>query len=510
MFVIILAGILISMLTLLGLAVDSGTLYNAQLATQSAADAAVSSGAALLAQQSSSANIAAIYSAMRSMAETNLAVKEIPSNLIVTNQPRILVASGDVSMQLTTNVRLRIMNLIPGIGPLGTVSATARARVKPAVVSLLLDTSFSMCCPVSIGVCSPQPNCPLVGSKLEALQSAVISFLDHFDPARDSINLVPYSLGADLVVPFRPRGQGFSRAQIATEVQSLRAGGATNLSDAILKSYFDVRALGAENEVAYVVFSDGSPTAARFLLNSVTNPVRQLLKNNILGFSWSDYDYLSWSVVTGPPNDQLSVPYYFVFTPRDASIWHPRLHLDALPPPGAQVLVRGPFPPDTGAALFSYSLIQMDYFLPDGSVRGVGSGWDFANGIFDWSKFNYKTEYFNYPLLLADFARKQGGSWFTIGLGPPALNLLDPVTNRPDPYQNPEKDFDRKDVYLRRMANDSCGMVGGDPDFPGFDTYSTMSAFGYREGSYLATPSADELTSLFDRVARQIKLQMIE
>lgn len=511
-FILLLAGILVALITLLGLAVDAGTLYNAQLSAQSAADAAVSSGAALLSQQGSSANVNDIKQAMDSVAETNLVIKNLPSDSRRVKTPSVNTATGMVSYSIATPVPLRIMNIIPGIGPHGTVSAQARAHVRPAVVSLMLDTSFSMCCPAGVGNCNPQPNCPLAGSRMESLIGAVSTFIDHFDPARDSINLIPYSLGAEVVTPFRPLGTGFQKAQLLAQAQALRPGGATNLSDAFLRSWYDVERIGAQNRTAYVVFSDGAPTAARFLLsyNSVNNPVRQLLKNDILGKGYSMFDYLSWSVLSGSAPNIQSVPYYFVFTPTTPGPWNPRTHTDALPPPGATVLIRGPFPPDTGTALFSYTVTYIEYSLPDGSDVRRGSGWDYATGTMDWPKFNYKTEYFNYPLALADFVRLQGGSIFAIGLGTPAPYLIDPVTGNPDPYQNAEVDFDRKDIFFRRMTNDSCGMVGGDPDFPGFPTYSQLSADGAREGSYLPTPSPQELNSLFERVARQIKMQLVE
>lgn len=508
-FVILLAGILISMLLILGMAVDSGTLYNGQLSTQAAADAAAASGAALLAEQGSLANRSQIEAAMVEMARTNLKEKGIEGPAILQLSAQCDVGAGTAHVSITSNMNLRILRVVPGFRQASSVNATARAHVRPAVVSLLLDTSFSMCCKPGEVTCNLTPNCPIAGTKLADLQTAVISFISHFDPAHDNINLVAYALGAELLVPFQAFGTGFPKDVIEQQVLNLTAGGATNFSDPILRAYFDVQNIGAEKQAAYVFFSDGAPTAARFLLADLGTVPKSNSINNILGLGFTDFDYLSWAEYTGTSGSLQSIPYYFVYTPK-ASDWNARLHTDSLPPPNGIVIHRGPMPPHDGGELFSWTLRSMSTYMPDGSIDPGPTPIDPATGQAHWEFFNYRQEYFNYALRLADFARQKGGSWYAVGLGDPAPQLIDPSTGLTDPYQNADRDFDRKDIYLGRLANDACGYVRGDPPFPGFATYAQMSALGHREGMYLATPDSAELKDLFTAIARKIKMQLVE
>ncbi len=507
-FIIILGGIIVSMFIILSLAIDSGGLYNGQLATQAAADAAVSAGAALLVEQGlSTADVPGIKAAMVQMAHANLALKLIPPDAILPMQPDIDTSAGTVHIKISTNIRLWILRLLPGMAQLGRVNAVARARVRPAVVSLILDTSYSMCCRTGGAPCNPSASCPIAGSKLEDLQIAVSAFVDLFDPIRDNINLVVYALGAEVLVPFRPLGGGFPMNEIKVQIANLIPGGATNPSDAFMRAYLDAASVGLHSRVAYLNFSDGAPTAARFFWDKdVLDPVvRAMHENNVLGFSWSTYDFLSWAVFSGNPGSYQSIPYFFVRTP--STEWDPRLHRDAYPPPQANVIRRGPQALGESVETFSNLASSVKLRLPDGSSTGVGGAWE--SGTWDWYTFRYREEYFNYALKIADFARTQGGAWYAIGLGDAAPMTLTP-TGSIDPYQNADQDFDRKDIFLTRLANDSCGLIRADPKFPGFADYNQLAADGRHEGLYLSTPASEELRSMFGTIARRIKMQLIE
>src|SRR5690606_30241010 len=107
--------------------------------------------------------------------------------------------------------------------------------------------------------------------------------------------------------------------EIRNELSKIKAQGATNVCDAFLRAYLDVPER-KRDEVSYVYFSDGAPTAARFLFT------RGREHNNVLGPSWANYDYLNWGIVDGG----VSIPNAAYRTPPKLDLgnnhyWNPRL-----------------------------------------------------------------------------------------------------------------------------------------------------------------------------------------
>jgi Flp pilus assembly protein TadG len=117
-------------------------------------------------------------------------------------------------------------------------------------------------------------------------------------------------------------------------------------------------------------------------------------------------------------------------------------------------------------------------------------------------------EDFIYPLLVADWARRNGILLFTIGIGTQAPG---------NTFYQGGTDMLLRPFFLRRMGNAPLpppdpitGLPLPDPELPAtcIPNYETMS--NYARGEYLETPDANDLAALLQRVARSIQSRLIE
>ena len=512
-FVLIVAGVSLGLLLLSALAIDGGTLFISRLAAQSAADAGAISAAGLIATNENDPDIVErAKNAARLMAFNNLVQKGIdPAHILqpINVQYRELSSGRVLRVNVALNVKTYLMGILPGTSGAGTLRAVASSQVSPASISVILDTSKSMNCPAGSFHCKCLPDCPDVGSKMEALRGAVNSFLGNFNTDRDRVNLVAFGTGAELLVPMNIQG-GFDLAGMREQVDALTGIGETNVSDAIWHSYLDVERVGRENETAYVFFTDGAPTAGRFLLESPYYPDNPDIPNDILGRGWSRWDFLTWATNWGDEPPYQSAAYSLIKTPDPNNMtWsvHPRLHPGGKHPEGAEKILTSYVIANDPLYAFGSFLHNIEMHTPDGEKHRVGRLWgSSADGRFSWkpeiADYDYREEFYNAGLLMTDFTKKQGGAWFVVGLGAASPRAE-------DPYQGAAFSFNRKDYWLTRVANDPCGMILNDPGFPGFMNYQEMKEAGWREGMYLPTPDAEELRALFERIARKIKLSLV-
>lgn len=516
---IVFAVCVLTLFILLGLAIDSGNLYSARLAAQASADAGALAGASLKVLHKTDAEAQA---GAEDVAVMNLKAKGFPNSAAA----KAVYDAGDnkISVTVTTNVGLYILKLLPGIGSnFKTVNTRASAVINPAVVSIILDTSESMACPAEVATTSPScacaPACSQTDgkSKIEALKQAVTTFVNFFDPGRDRINLVAFGTGAEVLVKMK-NSDTFSLQAVQDAIDELVAKGATNPSDAFYRAYFDVNRVGQADNVSYVYFSDGAPTAARFVFTDAKRTNYKVIwserKKRIYPSdrgmpSWAKYDFINWGVV----KDGVSVPNKLFLTPpyKDKGnnlYWNPRLlgAKDPREPPAVDAQNTTISSTEPWLAFSNWVEEGMKIRLPNGSARKLGFGARWNGDTYEWDEWTQAEHlrlYADNALVVSDFLREKGGVWYSIGYGKEA-------TRGADPYQNVEDPTLRKDYFLTRVCVDPCGIADQHPPFPGVPTLLELTTNSPRSGVYFPAADAERLKSVFLKIARTIKLRLIQ
>ncbi|MFN8390840.1 MAG: pilus assembly protein TadG-related protein [Bdellovibrionota bacterium] len=561
-------SILALMLTI-GLAVDAGNLYRSRLALQRSVDAAalaVMNYVALYGQLQleedagvATASLSTKQSAIDPILEPR-AANIVRANLASAGFPHLPPTyaidvhgsyrpNGDPSAQNTSafeyvvtatrRVDYYLMGRLPFThGDFNTITVSATARRKVANVILVLDVSASMNCPAD-GNCDclspnrdPNTTCAKP-TKGEKLLEGVRKFLKLFDLNVDRI----------AIVPFNSRGMTLSRQvlqnqfgvtmghltntavdQIVTLIgNNFEADGSTNLCDGLIEGQQQARhGIGADDETdfAYVVFSDGAPTAGRFFYNDAKPALAQYPAGS--GF----HDYISTSVAWvdrqnnvrfGPSPLTQSDAYYFDYVgtnpplPNDPQ----KLNLSAgvatcsnAPSNVSPLIASDNDIKPAAQAVFTPCLNTLRSHLPTN-----------PNDPTTWYDADYSTApnatigpdrwretYYNCALQMSDYIRADGGTFFTIGLGKPNPNV-DPT----DPYQNVGDTQSLKTVFLSRLSLD-LEQGQGNPEFSyqGYKTYpQAFSESPDRGGDFLPTPRDADLPLMFQRIANRILLKLI-
>ena len=141
-----------------------------------------------------------------------------------------------------------------------TVSSTPTTQIgslRPANLILLLDTSGSMSETATDGSAF---------TKKERLTEAAASFIDMFNPSKDSVAIIQYSTAAKTIRPlgtFAQTGTNENTLQVKEAIANLQTGGMTNPCDALLET-IDNLPQGVQAEPTFVVlFTDGAPNVYR-------------------------------------------------------------------------------------------------------------------------------------------------------------------------------------------------------------------------------------------------------
>jgi Flp pilus assembly protein TadG len=500
----LLVASLFSIIVIFSFAVETANLYRSKLWTQKAADAAALSAASVLAIDGVS-GLSRAREAGRQVAAANLDLLRISydaSDISVDYSP----STRRIEVRLDAQAQLFILDAVPGISVLTSVPAYAEAELAPAIVSVIVDASGSMGCRPD-GDCSCYPTC--FPRKIDAVQTALSSFINSFDDTLDFVSLTRFAVGAEVssAMPFPslPNG-GFDRALMQAAIDSLGSTvpvqAASNHCDGFQQAYLDSRdvvdALPEGTETFFVTLTDGSPTAGRF---SFAN-VRAALPVNY-GHSpvagWNSHDYYSWEVDfvdmltgdffgRGPQELARAEVAYSYFSGGVA----PHLRISETGSCSA---------PGQGDVAAPFSNCLNDF-----SFNTSGGTW--KSGAADFSEF--KNRYHDCALAWADTSRARSGVWYTMGFGDPC-----PATTG-DPYEGlgdpgvPEGC--RRDIYLRRLG--FSRESASDPSFPDFDTFAQMRAKRYLHGENVAIDPADDLPalmkSLHERIARRTKVRLVK
>ncbi len=337
------------------------------------------------------------------------------------------------------------MRFIPDAGlEFSSVAASAVSRRFPAVISLVLDTSGSM-----------------EGSKLESLKIAAHAFVDSFQEGIDQMALIHFGTTATLLQPMALIDQ----ASLHALIDDLETEGWTNISEGVSIGRMQIEAADdpdAEFEPvkAILLFTDGAPNVFRGIF---TRPKTPPLVNN-----------------------------FPLVGPEDADMY----------------LNPGNYP----------TLVQNGLNL-NTLCYGTGGWWGYGTDIrhcyetleYKDSRLNIRPgshlisrtsrteqlrEAYRLAIVEADYAKADGTTVYSVGLGTQAWENNDPYQDATD--FNPIKSY-----LLRRIANDPG--LEEDPSFPGL-----ANPANHPRGIYLQTPDPDDLTELFQTVANKLKSRLVE
>ena len=305
-FVLMTAGF-VMLLAVAGLGFDLANIYYQRLLIQKSADAGIVAGLGYRVDAGPGATAADVNAKALQIARLNMLL--IYDDTYLSNYVTFAVnyvptgpgAADSISVTITNNkVGLFLLDKLPlGTSSLGFQQFTAQAtgHLSAARVAMLLDISGSMCCNAAgTGNCMATggPGCAVAPNrKSDRLKDAAVTFLGKFKDGFDSISLVPYNITAKVT---RSITSSYDKAAWTADVNALANTPVsdTNPSDALIRAYQDAQLSGwlGTQDMSWVFFTDGAPTAGRFLseasgnrfLGSAADPF-----NLAGGQPWADY-----------------------------------------------------------------------------------------------------------------------------------------------------------------------------------------------------------------------------
>lgn len=517
---VVMTFVLPIMLILASMAIDIGNYYRRTIHLQNAADAAALGAMGYAVTQT---DLPETSEEVKSLIEEK-ALELAEENLKLTN-----VVGATISPTYDTAARTLAVDITAPVpylfgyvtfGDNFPAAVTAETRREPANIHLALDFSQSMGCPRD-GNCS----CLLPGGsgactpplRVADLRSAVQEFLARFDSSLDRIGLSVFNIVGEVAVPIRALGTpGFDPTSFNVINTTYQPRSNTNITDGLTRSYLDLSSAGivGNDEYNVIVFSDGAPTASRFLLDG-TAPGATLETSSAYGVG--NYDYLSyivqWDGYVGPSllvkSHTVSIDY------NDPN--PPVAPLGENYVPACSTKKNSP-PKLIGNfnKVFSDCVPSLGFQRP-GSTSGdpvyggnCGPGGSFANC--------FRQQYYHTAIEIADQIRASKGTVYAIGLGPDVPMAAE--VSGGDAYQDIDDVHARKDFFLTRLANDYLEAVpvseeiyGGSPypeySYSNYRNYASWKAAGIdNQGRYYHAPSSEELKDLFASIARRVLLRL--
>ena len=451
-----------------------------------------------------------------------------------------------------------LIDLIPGVNDSGSlvIEASATAERKVATIVTYIDVSDSMNCPATGSCdCLMVPGngpCPAGGAtKMDGLVDAMIEFGLMFDPARDRLYAVPFNARSTVFSlrdyvennPILGDIEDLTEAQVRTIMNSLRGvfnpKSSTNLCDALMrgrKRLADDSLLDDRN-VNHVIFSDGAPTAGRFLF---ARPKDTLPAWDISYGGVYDYSHyaVQWRDAANPGTFNYG-PSILMQTDLlgmnldDAHPPAPGSGEDDLGRPSAagwaSCSVKTNAEPlrEVGSAaekatvsnqVFNPCLHSLASHLPGESGKIYGGNYNPGGGK---TFANFQDMYYNCAIALTDQFRAQNHVVHAIGLGQSATYPRTGNTLN-DPYQVATDTSLRHDIFNSRLAADALRaaepeeLPAGVPvqpypefSYDGYDGYSQFAG-GKNTGTYYPTPDTAQLRLLFKQIAQQILMRLSE
>lgn len=528
--IVLFAIALVTSFLIVALAIDGGHLFQQSLLLQKATDAAALVAAKSMALRPKNEQIALgigfvneVEQRAQRIGEENVRRKgRYAANPIfevkgLSNLPNDLYRDRvTVVGRMDTKLFLmdKLLNYAPGFR--SALEATATAEVQRSLVSIIVDTSASMICKPDTADCSCAPYCN--PKRFSQLRQAIFSFVSQFNDERDKFFINRFSAAAFPIYPPPPPAGvsaaylgmdgnpsvGFDASQIEQQLNSQFMLGDTNPCDGLYQAWGYTQtaatAFGRNNwgrdYMAYVLFSDGAPTAARFFFD---NSVNLALPPTPSGFT----DYYSWITLFSPEgvsNAGRLAPYPIPWNwPLGAPPEPPTFATQA--PPACSIRS-----PGSAAGAFAGCVTNFTTRTPDGQVWPSVNPPGFPPGLPPWPF--YRQQYYHCAISMADMLRKQGAVVYTIGIGPTA------TASTVDPYENIDENEERKNNLLLRLANDPRAYPEAFPPgayphalFPGlFARYQAPASIPswYSEGTYFPSDSTLPLNVVFDRLRDRI------
>lgn len=512
-----------------GLAINVGKIYRDYIQLQKAADVATLSGIGYSILNSdlpsgASAYASTIQDKANEILLENLKLSKVPTTNanIPTPNYNSISQSLSTTFQYPSALAFRYGFTTSSVN----LNINATSRRRRANVGMVLDFSASMNCPRT-GVCdclSPARTvtCDNLGvtQKIDDLRSSASVFVQKFNQATDRVSLTLFNTTAQVLVG--AQASGFSATTITDAISETPSSGspiipsgATNISDGLLRSYTNFNSLGIVNneDISYFVFSDGAPTATRFLLSSPKpggTYVATLDTNNPYGLG--SYDYTNFSVEW--PNHNISpgllirtetIPFGYTDT--------------AAPDPRGTAPYCSPstkFPPENPTyfhTVFSGCLSNLGFHMPGLPLATYGAECGSSTQYLSC----WRQQYYNTTIQVSDFLRTVKSRIFTVGLGP-AADLAAAITAN-DPYQVIDDTHSRKDIFLTRIANDyfeavplsnsQYGASHPEVSYTNYSNYATLGGTAFdKHGRYFSTDDSAVLSKLFEAAAVRILLRL--
>ncbi len=391
-------------------------------------------------------------------------------------------AKGDAQGTIaTTAQQMALYNLQQmGFSPAQITSVTANLTVDPntgtatlsANGTLTTNTLFMRLIPgaglatvTTAGTSTAQRNPAIIslvldvsgsmGPFLNDLRDAANDFVDFFEDGIDKMAIVKFDRTATVIAAMAPVNKSDLHAAINDPINGLVIGSGTGISRAVVVGRTQLESVAASSNAvrAMVFFTDGAPNVIR---GTFTNGNVANLPHN----------------PPASPNYDYAVYFYTA-----------RVEMHN-PTTLTEVCTRA-----TPLRLISQCLNSYAY------LDSKGNPGHYAHIPNLSATSEMRKENYDLAVIESDYVKSAGTTVYSIGLGTEAA-----VTS--DPYQNVAEDFRLKSVLLRRMANDP--VSASDPQFPGLPSNNT-----HPKGTYLQTPNASELKSLFQTIAQKIKLRLI-
>ena len=433
---ITLALLSITFLLLSGFSLDTANLLLKKSHLQRALDAGAIAG---ITRYDSGDNSGTIATTAQEMALYNLQEMGLPNAEVAANFAVDQDQVATLSLNGSVNTSTLFMRLIPGAG-LGTVvtAASSTARRNPAIVSLVLDVSGSMA-----------PN-------ITALRKAANDFVDSFENGLDQMAIIKFSDRASVIAAMAP----VDKTSLHAKINGLGAGGWTGTAEGVVLGRKELEKVANPAAVrAMLLFTDGAPNVIRPIF---TDGNSAFLPKNYPSSGPQNYDYYAY----------LNTP--LGGTPRP-EIHHPQTLAEVC----------------TNARRIEQCLNSFAY---NDSRGNLGHFAHITSLVSPYTEM--KKEAYDLAILETDYAKSDGITIYTVGLGLEAPNTG-------DPYQNVNEIQRLKPIFLRRLANDPASAT--DPSFPNLPANNSHPV-----GTYLQTPNPSDLTNLFKTIAQKIKLRLIQ
>lgn len=609
-YMVIVAGTLISMLAILGYAIDSGTLYQNEINLKRATSAAAISAASVLAIQENNfcnpggnpaLDALASETARRTIREnltlngfSNAEATQAVNNAVInvvrgdgSGNPCGLTDLTDINsgtvfnplfaVQVSTSIDadLILMDFASGANNMQSTSASS-SRIKPAVITAILDTSGSMNC--SDGPLVPNDPCDDSSptSRIKVLKNAFKNnFLNFLDPGRDYLTVVTFNRHADVKynrfpwanpIPNNPIG-GFHKGNVEWQIDNnISTGNATNIIDGLVAggntAFRLLNATGMEEfESAYVLFTDGAPTAGRFIFTapivSPTGDLRTTLPDGTIApGSLTRKDFYLWSTrwddTSTTPNTVLGFGASQLSEPPSNC---PRVHglpKACGPDPLCDPEIDACYPPDCSTRTSPYAAGQT---APENGVdeikncfnrfkfrtwalsttttihyptSNIGSGTGIyaiddkgtvdtsddtpsarVQEIINGRTNTYLEQIFISTIAWADELRRNRGIIYAIGFG------AEPDPAEDFPFQGLTDTLRRRDnlmnrIALSRSAAPGSSLIGRFYDFPGvFSREQLWSDEPHESGADFVAQNGADLQRVFEAIVAKIKLRNI-